>query len=417
MGLEMTIRKLEEIGKEIEGKRVLVRVDFNVPLDNKGLVADDRRIKQAIPTINYILDNGGKPILMSHLGRPEGKRNEEYTMDAVAEKLDELIDKKKLNGNKVIKLGDCIGSDVQSAVYSMQPGSIALLENLRFNPNEEKKYQKDEEKRKEFAKELASLGELYVNDAFATCHKDDSSVYYVPLYLKGAAGFLLQQETERLSSLKENPEQPFIVIIGGAKVTDKIGVIDNLYSKAKKILVGGKSSLAFVRAMGKCTGAITISKEEEEAAAALLKKYGEGKILLPVDYTVFDDDQDTNCSYKRASRNNIPATWFPFDIGDDTKQIFSRVIETAGSGVWGGPMGRFEFSPARKGNDAIAATIGYSPGKFVIGGGETSESLKNIGFDESRVYISTGGGAMLEFLAGKELPGIAALEKNYIQLK
>jgi len=411
MGLEMRIRKLEEFKKRLSGSRVLVRVDFNVPLDDKGFVTDDTRIRQAIPTINYVLDNGGRPILMSHLGRPEGERVEDFVMDGVAERLEEQI------GKKVIKLNDCIGPGVQREVSSMQEGDVILLENLRFNKNEEKKHQKDEEKRKEFAKKLASLADLYVNDAFATCHRDDSSVYYVPLYLPGAAGFLLQRELKKLIPMRDAPENPFVVIVGGAKVTDKVGVIDNLYEKAKYILIGGKSALAFVKAKGKKTGAVTIEKEEEDMAKKLLEKYGENKILLPVDYTVFDDDRDVNCSSKRVSWDNIPATWFPFDIGEDTVRIYKDKIGSANSGVWGGPMGRFEFSPARRGNNAIADAIKYSSAKFVIGGGETSESIKDTNFGEIRVYISTGGGAMLEFLSGKELPGITALEKNFTPFK
>ena len=380
------------------GKRVLVRVDFNVPLDKERRITDDARIKASLPTINYLIDKKAKVILMSHLGRPEGEYNPMFSLDVVAERLAELLDK------EVIFLSDCIGSEVRKKVSNLSDGDVVLLENLRFHKEEKKN---DES----FARELASLGDIYVNDAFAASHRKHASVVGVAKFLPSYAGFLVSKEIEVLSSLLENPKTPFMAILGGAKVSDKIGVIKNLMNKVATVLIGGGMSYTFLKSQGYEIGDSLLEEEKIKVAQEILKdaeKRGV-RILLPIDIVVADKfSEDANTEIVDAKK--IPGGWMGMDIGPKTIDFFKKELEKAKTVFWNGPLGVFEMKKFANGTNSIAEFLGELNAVTVIGGGDSASAVRKAGVADKMTHISTGGGASLEFLEKGSLPGVEVLE-------
>lgn len=380
---------------ELAGKSVIVRVDFNVPLDDAGNVTEDERIVAALPTINYLLEKNCKVILMSHLGRPKGKVVEGMRMDGVAEHLHELL------GKEVIKLDDCVGNGVAAKVKSAGSGSVILLDNLRFHPEEEANDAS-------FAKQLASLADIYVNDAFGASHRAHASVVAITEFLPSCAGMLMSKELEALGGLLESPEKPFIAILGGAKVSDKVQLIENLSKKVDKLLIGGAMMFTFLKAQGKGIGNSKVEADFAEKAAELMKG---GKIVLPVD-AVAADKFDASAASRVVDAGSIPDGWMGLDIGPKSVELFGREIGAAKTIVWNGPMGVFEFDNFASGTNAIAKKVAVSGATTIIGGGDTLAAAEKAGVAGMFTHTSTGGGAMLEFLEGKKLPAVAALEKS-----
>lgn len=392
---------LEDILPTLKAKRVLVRVDYNVPLDEAGRVADDRRIAETLPTIRKILAAGGRPILLSHFGRPKGKRDPRYSLAPVAARLAELL---RSNHYKVTLAPDCSGVRAAEAVLKQQPGEVLLLENLRFDPGEEANDL-------EFARALASMGELYVNDAFGASHRAHASIAGVPQFLKAAAGLLLAKEIAVLEPLLAAPKKPFVAVLGGAKVSDKIGVLENLVPKLDAVCVGGAMALTFLAAKGVAVGKSKVEKDKLEVAREILAKAesGECRFLLPVDHIVAGSTDD-----EAGARlvETIPDDAMALDIGPRTIQLFIAELKKARAIIWNGPMGMFERDAFSGGTGAIATALGDLAAKgatVVVGGGETAEAAAECEVAAKLTHVSTGGGAFLEFLEGKELPGIAAL--------
>lgn len=382
---------------DLKGKRVLMRVDFNVPLDENLNITDDIRIRSAVPTIKYAIDKGAKVILMSHLGRPDGKVVEKMRMAPVAARLEKLL------GKKVTALKDCIGPDVKKAVAAMKEGDVVLLENLRFHAEEEANDAN-------FAKELASLGDVFVNDAFGTAHRAHASTEGVTHYLPSVAGFLLEKEIQYLGNAVDDPKRPFVAILGGAKVKDKIKVIDNLLNKVDALLIGGGMAYTFLKAKGKTIGTSKLDKDGFDTAKAALDKAAKKNIpmLLPIDHVVADKF-DANANTKVVGED-IPDGWMGLDIGPKTIKLFEERIATAKTIVWNGPLGVFEMDKFAKGTQDIAKFIaGLSGVTSIIGGGDTAAAMLKFKLDTKMSHISTGGGASLEYLEGRGLPGIDAL--------
>jgi phosphoglycerate kinase len=380
---------------DVHGKRVLVRVDFNVPLD-AGKVADDTRIQAALPTIRYLLDREATVILCSHLGRPKGQVDDGLKMDPVAERLAQLLDQ------PVTKLDDCVGPEVESAVRQAGPGDVVLLENTRFHPEEKANDP-------EFAKKLAGLAELYVDDAFGSAHRAHASTEGVAHYLPAVAGFLMEKELEFLGRVLAEPEHPFVAILGGAKISDKIGVIENLLARVDAILIGGGMANTFLKAEGYDVGESLVEDESLEMARDLLQQAGD-KLVLPVDVTVADRF-DAQAFSQVVAAGNVPPGWRILDIGPRTLEIFQGHLEKARTVVWNGPMGVFEFPKFAQGTEAVARILANLPdATTIIGGGDSAAAVKRAGLDEKMTHVSTGGGASLEFLEGKTLPGVAALQ-------
>lgn len=396
----MNKKTIEDI--DVKGKRVLVRVDFNVPQDETGKITDDRRIRAALPTIQYLVNQGAKTILVSHLGRPKGKPEdkEKFTLKPVAERLGELL------GKPVPLAPDCVGPEVEKMVQAMKDGDVLLLENVRFHPEEEKNDP-------EFAKQLASLAEVYVNDAFGTAHRAHASTEGVTKYLPGVAGYLMQKEIEYLGGALANPKRPFIAVLGGAKVKDKIPVIENLVSKVDRLIIGGGMAYTFLKAQGKEIGQSLLDADSLDFCREMLAKAGD-KILLPVDVVVADGNPFEKgpdaVQTKVVSVDAIPADWQGVDIGPETQKLFAEAVKGAGTIVWNGPMGIFEFDKFAVGTRAMAQALAESGAVTIVGGGDSAAAVEQLGFAEKMTHISTGGGASLEFLEGKVLPGVAALQ-------
>jgi 3-phosphoglycerate kinase len=382
---------------DLKDKRVLIRVDFNVPLDDDLNITDDIRIRAAVPTIRYAIDNGAKVILMSHLGRPDGQVNEKMRLAPCAKRLEKII------GRPVTALKDCIGPDVKKVVDAMKPGDVILLENLRFHAEEEKNDLK-------FAKELASLGDIFVNDAFGTAHRAHASTEGVTHYLPSVAGFLLGKEIQYLGNAVDDPVRPLVAILGGAKVKDKIKVIDNLLNKVDALIIGGGMAYTFLKVQGKTIGSSKLDKDGFDTAKAALDKAAKKKIpiLLPVD-NVIGDRFDASANTQVVG-DNIPDGWMGLDIGPKTIKLFEEKLKTAKTIVWNGPLGVFEMDKFAKGTEEVAKYIAGLKGvTSIIGGGDTAAAMAKFKVDGKMSHISTGGGASLEYLEGRGLPGIDAL--------
>ena len=383
---------------DLKGKKVLMRVDFNVPLDEKLNITDDIRIRSAVPTIKYAIEKGAKVILMSHLGRPDGKVVESMRLTPAAKKLEELL------GKKVMKTDDCIGPAVEETVAAMKPGDVVLLENLRFHAEEE---QNDPA----FAKALAHLGDVFVNDAFGTAHRAHASTEGVTKYLPSVAGFLLEKEIQYLGQTVDNPKRPFVAILGGAKVKDKIKVIDNLLNKVDALIIGGGMAYTFLKAKGKTIGNSKLDKDGFETAKLALDKAAKKNIpiLLPID-NVIGDKFDANADTKIVGED-IPDGWMGLDIGPKTIKLFEDKLKDAKTIIWNGPMGVFEMDKFAKGTKDIAMFLADLKGAItIIGGGDTAAAMLKFKVEDKMTHISTGGGASLEYLEGRGLPGIDALQ-------
>jgi len=389
---KMTIRDID-----IKGKRVLMRVDFNVPLNKELKIDDDTRIRAALPTIKYATERGARLILMSHLGRPKGKAHDAMRLNPVAERLSELL------GKKVTKLDKCVGEKVKKTVSKMKEGSIVLLENLRFHAEEEKNDPG-------FAEKLASLGEIYVNDAFGTAHRAHASTEGIAKFLDvSVAGFLLAKEIEYFDKALSDPPEPFVAILGGAKVSDKITVIENLLDKVDVLLIGGGMAYTFIKAQGKGIGSSKLEADKVGVAKTLLEAADKKgvKILLPVDHLIADKiDASSNT---RVVDVTIPENWLGVDVGPKTVDEFKKELRAAKMIVWNGPLGIFEISKFSRGTEDIARFIAGLKATTIIGGGDTASAIAKFGLESAMTHISTGGGASLEYMEGKVLPGIAAL--------
>ena len=391
----MNKKTIEDI--DVSGKRVLVRCDFNVPLDGTK-ITDDTRIVAALPTIQYLLDHNAAVILCSHLGRPKGEFNMKYSLAPVAERLSEKLNK------KVVLAKDVIGEDAKKCVDAMKPGDIVLLENVRFHKEEEKNDP-------EFAKKLASFAEIYVNDAFGTAHRAHASTEGVAHYLPAVAGFLIGKELDVMGKALENPARPFVAILGGAKVSDKIGVINNLLDKVDTLIIGGGMSYTFQKALGGSVGNSLCENDKLDLAKEMLEKAkAKGvRMLLPVD-NVCGQEFSNDTMRITVHSKQIPDGWEGMDIGPNTQALFAAEIANAASVVWNGPMGVFEFPNFAAGTRAIAQALADNQNCVsIIGGGDSAAAVEQMGYADKMTHISTGGGASLEFLEGKELPGVAAL--------
>jgi len=385
---------------DVRGKRVLVRCDFNVPIDENGNITDDRRITSSLPTINYLMENGAKVILMSHLGRPKGEANPKFSLAPVAKRLSELLNKEVI----FAKDDKVVSDQVKEIVENMKETDVVLLENTRFRKEETK----NEEN---FAKELASLGDLYVNDAFGTCHRAHASNVGVSSHLPSAVGFLVEKEISVMGKALENPERPFVAILGGAKVSDKIGVIENLLNKVDSILIGGGMSYTFLKAQGYEIGTSIVEDEKLDLANELMKKAQEKnvKLLLPEDVVVAKEFKN-DTEFKTVPIDQIPADMMGMDMGQKSIEAFSEEIKNAKTVIWNGPLGVFEMENFKKGTDAIARVMAETNATTIVGGGDSASAVEKAGFASKMTHISTGGGASLEFLEGKVLPGIAAID-------
>ena len=400
------MKKLNIRDLDLKGKRVLVRVDFNVPQDKKtGAIKDDSRILGALPTINYLSDHGAKVVLMSHLGRPDGQVNMQFTLKPVADKLSELLKQ------PVQFASDCIGAETLKLSQELNEGQVLLLENLRFHAEEEKNDPV-------FAKQLAELGDIYVNDAFGTAHRAHASTEGVTKFFKqNAAGFLMEKEIDYLSAVLEKPEHPFVAILGGAKVSDKIAVIENLIPKADAILIGGAMAYTFLLAQGKEVGSSLVEKDKLETAQDILQKSKKIKFLLPSDHVAAEKKEGepdkkgkpTFSFINPQEVTEIPKGLAGVDIGPQTIAEYNKVISGAKTVVWNGPMGIFETPEYARGTFEVAKAVAASGGKSIIGGGDSASAVHLSGVADRISHISTGGGASLEFLEGKTLPGVAAL--------
>jgi phosphoglycerate kinase len=384
---------------DVQGKTVLVRVDFNVPLDDQSNITDDRRVQMALPTIQSVLERGGKLILMSHLGRPKGDEGDsKFSLKPAAERLGELIE------NEVTLAADTVGPDAQSKAASLGDGGVLVLENLRFNPGE-KKGDTD------FAKKLAAMADIYCNDAFGTCHRTDASMLAVPQAMGDkpkVVGFLVAKEIQYLSDAIANPQRPFVAILGGAKVSDKIAVIQNLLNICDRVLVGGAMAYTFSLAQGGKVGKSLVEPDKVELAKQLLESGGE-KLMLPID-THCGDDFRADCNKQVVAAGEIPDEYQGLDIGPETAKLFSDQATAAKTIVWNGPMGVFEMPPFDEGTKAVAQAIADGDGISIIGGGDSAAAIQQLGFADRVSHVSTGGGASLAMLEGHKFAAVEALD-------
>jgi len=386
---------------DVTGKKVLVRCDFNVPLDKEtGEITDNRRIRAAIPTIEYLINHNAKVILCSHLGRPKGEFNLKYSLKPVAEELSKLL------GKEVKLAKDVIGEDAEKLTSEIKEGEVVLLENVRFHKEEE-------ENNPEFAKKLASFAEIYVNDAFGTAHRAHASTAGVADYLPAVSGFLIEKELEFLGNALDNPERPFVAILGGAKVSDKIGVIENLLDKVDTLIIGGGMAYTFYKAQGHSIGTSICEEDKIDLANDILSKAKEKnvEILLPIDNHV-SAEYSNEAEDKYVESAEIPEGFMGLDIGPKTIELFKNAIKNAKTVVWNGPLGVTEFSKFEEGTKAIAEALAETQAVTVIGGGDSAAAVEKFGLADKMTHISTGGGASLEFLEGKVLPGIACLNNK-----
>jgi len=383
--------------KDIKGKRVLVRVDFNVPLDEKKNVTSDKRIKESLPTIKFLMERGAKVILVSHLGRPSGV-TEDLRMDPVAAKLEELL------GKKVTKLDDCIGEEVEQQVSGMNEGDVCLLENVRF-------YKEEEANDEQFAKKLASLADIYVNDAFGTAHRAHASTEGVAHFLPAYAGFLIEKELDMMGKALMNPKRPFVAIIGGAKISTKIGVLKNLLSKVDTLVVAGGMVYTFLKAQGYEVGKSLVEDKSIDTAKMFLAqaKAGKAKVIMDKDVVVASEMSE-NARTKVVKIDQIPPDMMGVDMGPESLKTIKEVVREAGTVIWNGPVGVFEIPKFAKGTFDVAKALAESKAVTIIGGGDSASAVKKAGVADKMTHISTGGGASLEYLEGIELPGIAALQ-------
>ena len=389
---KMTIEDMD-----LRGKRVFIRVDFNVPLDDNLMITDDRRIRGALPTINYCIDEGARVILASHLGRPKGKPDQKFSLALVAKRLQRLLNK------EVTFVHDCIGDEAKKAVEKMRGGDVLVLENLRFHQGEEK----NEEA---FSKSLAELADCYLNDAFGAAHRAHASVVGIPKHIPAGAGFLLKKEIEYLRGMVSSPVRPFVALLGGAKVSGKIGVLENLSDKVDKVIVGGGMAFTFIKARGYEVGDSLVEPEMLGLAERIMNnlRKNDVKFYLPVD-CVIAQSLEPGAETKLVPTREIPKGWRALDIGPASCKLFSEAIENCKTVLWNGPMGIFEVDAFSRGTYAIARAVADAYALTIVGGGDTDLAVHRAGVSDSISFISTGGGASLQLLEGKELPGLAAL--------
>lgn len=394
----MTYNKKTIEDVDVKGKRVFVRCDFNVPMDADGNITDDKRIQGALPTIKYLVDHNAKVTLSSHLGRPKGEFNKKYSLAPIAKRLSELL------GKEVIMATDVIGEDAKAKRAALKDGDVVLLENVRFHKEEEKNVP-------EFAKELAGDDEIFVNDAFGTAHRAHASTEGVSHYIKtSVCGYLIQKEISIMGKALSDPKRPFVAILGGAKVSDKIGVINNLIEKVDTLIIGGGMAYTFMKSLGHNIGSSICEADKIDLAKELMAKAeAKGvKFLIPDDNKV-GDKYDPNCNAQLVDSDEIPEGWMGLDIGPKTEKKFADAINGAGTVVWNGPMGVSEWDKFASGTKSIATAVANSGSISIIGGGDSAAAIEKLGFADKMTHISTGGGASLEFLEGKTLPGIACL--------
>jgi len=393
--MKKTIRDID-----VKGKRVIVRCDFNVPQDSEGRITDDIRIRSALPTINWLIEQGAKVILMSHLGRPDGEANMKYTLKPVADRLSELLGKNIV----FISAPEVVNDEVSKAAAGLEEGGVMLLENVRFRKEETKNGQA-------FSKELAGLADIFVNDAFGSAHRAHSSTAGIAEFLPAVSGFLIEKEVKFLGGAVENPVRPFVAILGGAKVADKIPVIENLLTKVDTLIIGGGMAFTFLKAKGYEIGKSILDEERIDLAAEFIEKAEKKgvKLLLPVD-VVAAKEFSNDSEFKEFDADNMPSDWMGLDIGKKSIEIFKEEIKEAKTVVWNGPMGAFEMSNFANGTKKIAEALAESDAVTIIGGGDSAAAVEQFGLADKMTHISTGGGASLEFLEGKVLPGIAVLQ-------
>lgn len=392
------IKSIKDIN--LKGKRVLIRVDFNCPMNKDGSVADDNRIQASLPTIEYAIEQDAKVILMSHLGRPDGKKDPKYTLEPVGERLAYLLKK------EIIFVEDCIGDGVWAVLENLQAGSVALLENLRF-------YKEEEANDKHFAQQLAKLCDVYISDAFGTVHRAHASTAGIAEFVKEkGAGLLLQKEIDNLGAVLEHPEKPFFAILGGAKVSDKIAIVENFSKNADVMIIGGAMAYTFLKAKGFNVGASLVENDKIELAKKIINRFETKglRLLLPVDHVVTKELKE-GAEWELTKDENIPEGMKGVDIGPKTIAMFKEALKEAKMVVWNGPMGVFEIKPFNNGTVEIAKMLAESSAHTVVGGGDSASAVKKAGVMDKITHVSTGGGASMEFLEGTKLPGIAALEE------
>ena len=393
----MTYNKKNVEDIAVSGKKVLVRCDFNVPMAD-GVITDETRINGALPTIQYLVKDNAAVILCSHMGRPKGEFNMKYSLAPVAARLSQLL------GQEVIMASDVIGEDAKAKAAALKPGQVMMIENVRFHKEEEKNDP-------DFSRELASMAEIFVNDAFGTAHRAHASTAGVADYLPAVCGYLIEKEISVMGKALSDPKRPFVAILGGAKVSDKIGVINNLIEKVDTLIIGGGMAYTFFRAMGNTTGTSICEADKLDLARDLMAKAREKGVnfLLPVD-NIIGREYKADTTFMRIYSDSIPDGWMGLDIGEKTQELYSKSIQGAGTVVWNGPMGVSEWDNFASGTIAVAKAVAESGAISIIGGGDSAAAVEKLGYAEKMTHISTGGGASLEFLEGLELPGIACLQ-------